>query len=305
MMLPDEDGSGGDKKQGMLEEGVWTRWDNTFQICKFLAETISQYDKDHIIPIIFFGNRALPVEVTGVNAMLREFLRHKPADESTNMIEALKNAFSYHLHPDENNLFIIITDGCPNPGQEKQVKDLIYEQATRADPNGEAINLLFIRIGDDPAAIQFLSSLDDCSLIGENVDTKSDNEAYSMGPKTLILNAIYEHLDDSLPPPVPSSAARNQSFLSTITLGSFGGSTGKVLAPRSIPSRSPRPSSLSSSNTRSPRPLLTSSGSNGSTGTVSKRKNPHKVRKEDEGSCLGIALIFIPILLMFFLLYYF
>ena len=75
---------------------------------------------------------------------------------------------------------------------------------TRQDPGGDRLNVLFIRIGDDPGAIDFLQDLDDCARIGDNVDTKSDNEAFVLGPRCLVLNAIFEHLEGDMDKYVPA-----------------------------------------------------------------------------------------------------
>ena len=194
MRIEDEDGSGRGQRNGSMYPGKWTRWDNTLQLVWYLAESMFYYDKDGRIPVVFFGDSAVQTEVHNCYELYDQFYRNRPTTETTNLYAALRTAF-FNCATEENTLFLVVTDGCPNAGQESQIKDLIFECITRKDPSGNRLNVLFLRIGDDSGAIRFLQDLDDCVKVGENVDTKSDNEAFAMGPKPLILNAIFEHLE--------------------------------------------------------------------------------------------------------------
>ena len=199
MRIEDEDGSGRGQRSGSMFPGKWTRWDNTLQLVWYLAESMFYYDKDGRIPLIFFGDDVVQTEVHNCHELYNYFYTYRPTTETTNLYAALRAAF-FNCVTDENTLFLVVTDGCPNVGQESQIKDLIFECITRKDVGGNRLNVLFLRIGDDSGAIRFLQDLDDCVKIGENVDTKSDNEAYSYGPKALMLNAIYEHLEPKSSP---------------------------------------------------------------------------------------------------------
>ena len=179
---------------GMIEGRGWTQWDNTFYAAKYLAESIFEYDADGKVPLIFFGHQANHKEVKSIGEMLVNFKKNKPTNETTNLQAALELAFKNYSTPTkqgEKTLFLVLTDGSPNSGQEEWIKKLIGKNIKK----DEGLNILFVRIGDDPGATQFLQSLDDDPTIGEVVDTKSDNMMHKMGPKNLILNAIFEHLD--------------------------------------------------------------------------------------------------------------
>ncbi|KAG2374351.1 hypothetical protein C9374_010921 [Naegleria lovaniensis] len=196
MKTVDEDATGQGRTNGMIKQNEWTRYDNVFQVAKYLAESVFEYDANGSVPIFFFDNNVVEEEATSIGQMLVKFRNHKPQNGSTNMLEALRMAFDRHLNNRENILFIVFTDGCPNAGQEIKILDLIHKKVVKSDPTGNRVNILFIRHGDDQGAIEFLQYLDDCQLIGENVDTKSDNAIFAMGPKNVILNAIFEHLDE-------------------------------------------------------------------------------------------------------------
>jgi len=207
MRIEDEDGSGRYQTNGMMFSGKWTRWDNTLQIVWYMAECLFSYDKDGLVPVIFFADEAVQTQVRNAYELYEEFLKNRPADQTTNLLAALRMAFFNHITND-HTLFVVVTDGCPNSGQEAKIKDLIYEYLCKQDPSGNRLNILFIRIGDDSSAIKFLQEMDDCVKIGENVDTKTDNETFQMGPKALILNAIFEHLESQpILAGLPSSSA--------------------------------------------------------------------------------------------------
>ena len=176
----------------------WTQWDNTFYAAKYLAESIFEYDADGHVPLVFFGHEATSVEAKSIGQMLLSFKKEKPTNETTNLVSALQLAFEKYSSPsseDEKILFIVLTDGSPNSGQEPVVEKIIEENLKKNGIKDEALNILFVRIGDDPGAVQFLNNLDNSTCVGDVVDTKSDNMVYQMGPKNLILNAIFEHLD--------------------------------------------------------------------------------------------------------------
>eukprot|EP00386_Alphamonas_edax_P007410 GDKI01024663.1.p1 GENE.GDKI01024663.1~~GDKI01024663.1.p1 ORF type:complete len:265 (-),score=71.72 GDKI01024663.1:30-824(-) len=181
-------------------EGVlgprWTQWDNTLMVTRYLAKCMFAYDKDGNIPLIFFDNNVIEVQCTHPDDMYTHFNTYTPCG-STNLYGALEHAFSRHIPEDKQTkaLFIVLTDGCPDAGQEPRVKQLIKQHISKKDPGGEWLSVLFVRIGDSLTATRFLEDMDDCKSIGKNVDTKTDNEVYGMGPKNLILNAIYEHLE--------------------------------------------------------------------------------------------------------------
>ncbi|KAG2392446.1 hypothetical protein C9374_012698 [Naegleria lovaniensis] len=194
MATLDEDATGQGRQKGMVQTNQWTRYDNVFQVAKYLAESVFEYDANGSVPIFFFDDQVVEYQATNIGQMLVSFRNHRPGG-STNLLDALKMAFDRHLNNHENILFIVFTDGSPNSGQEPKILDLIYNRVVKSDPTGNRVNVLFIRHGDDSGAIEFLRHLDDCKKVGENVDTKSDNAIFAMGPKNVILNAIYEHLD--------------------------------------------------------------------------------------------------------------
>jgi len=185
----------GENDTGFNINDGWTRYDN---VCKFLAKSIEglmEYDFDKRIPICFFGNSYNSYTLTNINTIrnLKSCLaRNYPTDETTNLKDSLDFCFyeNEKLNNNIHTLYVIFTDGCPNDSH--TIKPMIQRHIKTNDK----FNILFIRVGDDVGAINFLKNLDDDKDIGEYIDTKSDNCAYIFGMKNLLLNAIYEHLDN-------------------------------------------------------------------------------------------------------------
>eukprot|EP01129_Flabellula_baltica_P006946 TRINITY_DN2653_c0_g5_i2.p1 TRINITY_DN2653_c0_g5~~TRINITY_DN2653_c0_g5_i2.p1 ORF type:complete len:308 (+),score=57.81 TRINITY_DN2653_c0_g5_i2:96-1019(+) len=172
----------------------WSRYDNVIKFLKMTLDDMSHFDKDDNVPCYFFDSEIIKFELQQPMEVVLKAKMNKPRN-STNMLGALQQAFDDTDLSNGNTLFICLTDGAPDDGQEPLILDLIKRNLVAADPTGDRLNVLFVRFGDDPGAIQFLQYLDDCDEVGEWVDTKSDNAAYKMGPKLLILNGIYEHLE--------------------------------------------------------------------------------------------------------------
>lgn len=203
MMSDDDDCSGGMTLHKPLNKVQWTRWDNVLITAQFLASEFFNLDSDGSIPIFFFESRVEEVTVRSVDDMERAFLARSPTG-STNLLGALEMAFSRHLNDSDKTIFVVFTDGEPNPGQVPRIKQLIEDKVvsscrrynnTGSDTIGNRVNILFIRHGDERSAIRFLQDLDDCQEIGDFVDTKSDNAVFKMGATLTILNAIHEHYD--------------------------------------------------------------------------------------------------------------
>ena len=76
---------------------------------------------------------------------------------------------------DKPDFMIVVTDGEPNNRQ--AVKDVLVKQANSQDTDAE-LTVLFIQIGDDVAAGEFLKELDDgLGAIFDIVDTMTQAQA--------------------------------------------------------------------------------------------------------------------------------
>lgn len=184
----DPEGTG---KDGLLGRGRWTRYDNMVKILRNMIGELIKFDKDHQIPCYFFNNRVQRVVLSDPNLLIAQVRSHTPGG-STALHLAFHEALQ-ELNDVENFLFIVFTDGVPD--NHAMVSSLIQNEIYVRDPSGNRINILFLRFGDDPGAIKFLQDQDDHPVYGGNVDHKSDNAAYLLGPKLLVLNALYEAIE--------------------------------------------------------------------------------------------------------------
>ena len=80
------------------------------------------------------------------------------ASGGTPTAEALAKAFEIAGKSDKPDFVIVITDGEPNNRQ--AVKDVLVKQANSQNADSD-LTVLFIQIGDDASAANFLAELDD------------------------------------------------------------------------------------------------------------------------------------------------
>ena len=185
----DPEGTG---KDGTFGRGVWTRYDNMLKILRNMSAELFSYDKDKKLPCYFFNHSVKRVDITDPNLLIAQVRTIKP-EGSTAMHLALQQAANDQINDIDNTLFIVFTDGVPD--DTRAVSQVIEREIYRRDPKGDRINILFLRFGDDRGAMQFLQDQDDHPIYGESVDHKSDNAAYMLGPKLLVLNALYEQIE--------------------------------------------------------------------------------------------------------------
>lgn len=185
----DPDGVG---KDGMLGRGKWTRFDNMVKLLKAMTTDLLQFDRDGRLPCYFFNDAVKRVEFTDPNMLVAQIRTMRPGG-TTAMHLAFRQSLE-ELNDLDNFLYIVFTDGVPDDSD--AVSQFIEKEIYARDRGGDRINILFVRFGDDPEAMRYLQSQDDHPIYGGNVDTKSDNAAYVMGPRLLVLNAIYEEIEN-------------------------------------------------------------------------------------------------------------
>ena len=191
----------------------WRRWDSVFFIAKNMYDAMKEIDDDGEIPCYFFGNTVHKEVINSKFKMLRAFKDKKVSPtnlEQTDLYAALKQAIWDHKDAIDSNkkvLFVVLTDGQPftsymgKEAQERGIEQLIYNELSTKDPNGERLNVFFVRVGDDKGAKEFLARIDDLDedkagpAVGKNVDTKSDNWVHKHGPKVSLANAITEEYE--------------------------------------------------------------------------------------------------------------
>lgn len=179
-----------------------TRWDSARKAVEKLVDAVFKYDDDGRVPLYLFDDQVEFVgECTSSSQVKGVFESYKPRG-TTKLAECLDLAMKTYLPKNRSDAeflpgstFIVILDGtCDN---KDAVKTVIRHYA---DPANGYIKshcdaaISFVRIGDDPGAIQFLQELDDGSPeYPDIIDTKADNFIYQKnGPQKLLYDAIFD-----------------------------------------------------------------------------------------------------------------
>lgn len=207
-----------DNPTGRSTGSQWTRWDSAKVAAESIAELSLSLDQDGTVDIMLWdGDRygALQSQyetMTNVSDISGFFERNLPQRGSTPLAEALEDVYTKHLSSllskSEPFTCIILTDGQPNdPGKVKQLfKRMIKENRLEQSGRETLAAFSFVRMGDDPGAMNFLQDLDDNLIQQLNVnvdivDTKEDNflfgtGSYSgkegVGPFALFWDALYD-----------------------------------------------------------------------------------------------------------------
>lgn len=173
------------------------RYDNVIKSVNQIIDDIFKYDKDKNVPVYFFDDKVKHLKIINPKDFIQKCIEYKPKEQKRKkMYDAIEMAFKNEIDDTDNILFIVFTDGYVEMNESKKIKELIKIKLCERDPTGTKLNILFIRIGDESKAKDFLNEIDNNKEIGKNVDTKSDNTLYKMGNEIAILNAIYEKLDN-------------------------------------------------------------------------------------------------------------
>lgn len=180
------DASGSMSTEDMKGRSRWLYMQETAeQFCRDMCKL----DSDGIDLVVFSG--------TGVNSYqgvqvekVSEIFRERQPRGSTPLAEALKEAVKLAGKSDKKDFIIIFTDGVPDD-QEAAAK-VIRDQSNK-QTNDEDLTFLFVQVGHDAGAAQYLRMLDD-NLKGAKfdiVDAKTIDEAEKFASTTdLILAAI-------------------------------------------------------------------------------------------------------------------
>ena len=144
-----------------------------------LVSELGAVDEDGIDVITFGGESIIHTAGVKTPADVQSAFNRRVAG-GTPTAEALAKAFEIAGKSDKPDFVIVITDGEPNNRQ--AVKDVIIKQANSQNADGD-LTVLFIQIGDDAAAGQFLTQLDD-DLVGAKFDivdtmTQAKADSYS------------------------------------------------------------------------------------------------------------------------------
>ena len=134
-----------------------TRFERAKESVIGLVSELGAVDEDGIDVITFGGESIIHTGGVKTPADVPNAFERRVAG-STPTAEALARAFEIAGKSDKPDFVIVITDGEPNNRQ--AVKDVLIKQANSQNADGD-LTVLFIQIGDDASAANFLAELDD------------------------------------------------------------------------------------------------------------------------------------------------
>ncbi len=210
MKSPDNNPTGG-------EQHLWTRWDSAKVAANSIAEVAISLDANSTVDVMLWDSLRgrFQNSLTSINRSSEIntlFDNNHPERGSTPLYEALLEIYNKKLKDlltrSEPFTVIILTDGSPDyPNKVKSFFKTIIKDHRLEEKGRETLAAFsFVRMGDDPGAINFLQDLDD-NLIQELdikidiVDTKEDNYLFGtgryqgvegVGPFGLFWSALYD-----------------------------------------------------------------------------------------------------------------
>lgn len=183
-------------KSGSMSEPVKagaerSRWEAVQESAMQFTRDVGKLDADGIDVVMFSG--AGITSHTGVTAdTVKAIFADNSPRGGTPLAEALTEALKLAGKSDKKDFIVVFTDGVPD---DKAAAAKVIIEASNKQETDDALTILFIQVGDDAAATNYLRQLDD-ELTGAKfdiVDAKTVAEADAF-PSTAAL--IVAAIDD-------------------------------------------------------------------------------------------------------------
>lgn len=184
ILLVDKSGSMGSPSTRL--EGK-TRWQEVQEFTEQFARYAEQYDDDGLT-VISFNSHVTVQDGVKADAVHELFTKEGPGG-STNLAEALDAAWAKKWASPKKAIVVVVTDGEPN--SQTAVEQSIIGATNKIESDSQ-LNVLFIQVGEDPAAAKYLDHLDN-SLKGAKwdiVNTMSEDDAESLSIGQLLYQAV-------------------------------------------------------------------------------------------------------------------
>ena len=134
-----------------------TRWEAVQETAMTVIREVEKIDEDGLGLVLFGGANVESFD--GVTSdKFREIFKTRSPRGSTPLAEALTAAIKLTGKSDKKDFVIVLTDGEPN-SRADAIK-VICDQA-KSQGKDEDLTFLFIQVGDDAGATDFLKMLDD------------------------------------------------------------------------------------------------------------------------------------------------
>lgn len=174
----DQSGSMGEPSTKMQGR---TRWEEAAEFTTAFARFAGQVDDDGIT-VIKFNSKATVYDGVTADIVKDLFTKNQPGG-STNLAAAISEAAKKKFSSNKKAIVFVVTDGVPD--SQKDAESVIVATSNKLE-NDTQFNLVFVQIGDDPAAARYLNHLDN-ELTGKakydivNSLTREDAESLTMG----------------------------------------------------------------------------------------------------------------------------
>ena len=161
-----------------------TRWESMQETVGQFARELDKIDSDGIGVVVFSGQGVESFD--GVNAAkLADVFAARQPRSSTPLAEALTAALKLAGKSDKKDFVIVFTDGVPD---DKAAAARVIVDASNKLQSDDDLTFLFIQVGHDRAATDYLRELDD-NLKGAKfdiVDAKTVAEAKPSPPRPIL-----------------------------------------------------------------------------------------------------------------------
>lgn len=166
-----------------------TRWASVQETAEQFTRDMTKIDADGIGLVVFSGAGIESHDGVGVAKLSEVFASRRPRS-STPLAEALTEALKLAGKSDKKDFIIVFTDGVPD---DKVAAAKVLVDASNAQETDDALTILFVQVGSDAMATEYLRSLDD-NLKGAKfdiVDAKTVTEAEAFATTAeLVIAAI-------------------------------------------------------------------------------------------------------------------
>lgn len=166
-----------------------TRWEAVQETATAIARDVGKLDSDGI-DVVIFGGAAIDTHTSVTADKVKDVFATRSPRGSTPLAEALTACIKCAVKSDKKDFIIVFTDGVPD---DKAAAAKVIVDAANAQETDDALTILFVQVGDDKAAADYLKSLDD-DLTGAKfdiVDAKTMAEADAFASTTdMIIAAI-------------------------------------------------------------------------------------------------------------------
>jgi hypothetical protein len=184
-----------DKSGSMSSPGRFapTRWDEGKELAAAVARKAASFDSDGIT-VIPFANTYKVYDGVTADKVDQVFAENEPmgGTDTAGVLTAIFNRYKENKKP---FIAVVVTDGEPN--DRDAVAHVIREFASTLTDNGNGdtddAGILFLQVGNDPAATKFLRDLDDnLNAKFDIVDMKTSEDSENMS----IVELLNAALDD-------------------------------------------------------------------------------------------------------------